>query len=143
MDFRALLLNEFVFLDGGMGTMLHLAPGELPERLNLTEPERVAAVHKAYADAGSQIVYANTFGANPLKLAGTGVDAAESIKAAVHLARRAVGSGICVALDVGPTGQLLPPAGQMTFEAAYESFCVMCRAGAEAGADLIVIETMS
>ncbi len=143
MDFRTLLLDEFVFLDGGMGTMLHLAPGELPERLNLTEPERVAAVHKAYADAGSRIVYANTFGANPLKLAGTGVDAAESIKAAVQIAKRAVSGSACVALDIGPTGQLLPPAGQMTFEAAYESFRVMCEAGAEAGADLVVIETMS
>lgn len=143
MDFRTLLLNEFVFLDGGMGTMLHLKSGELPERLNLTEPERVASVHKAYAEAGSQIVYANTFGANPLKLAGTGVDAAESIKAAIRLAKNAVGENVCVALDIGPTGQLLPPAGQMTFEAAYESFRVMCEAGAEAGADLIVIETMS
>jgi 5-methyltetrahydrofolate--homocysteine methyltransferase len=143
MDFRTLLLNEFVFLDGGMGTMLHLAPGELPERLNLTEPERVAAVHRAYAEAGSQIVYANTFGANPLKLAGTGVDAAESIRAAVKLAKAAVGEGVCVALDIGPTGQLLPPAGQMTFEDAYDSFRTMCEAGAEAGAELIVIETMS
>ena len=143
MDFRTLLLNEFVFLDGGMGTMLHLSPGELPERLNLTEPARVAAVHKAYAEAGSQIVYTNTFGANPLKLAGTGVDPAESIRAAVRIAKEAVGAGVCVALDIGPTGQLLPPAGQMTFEAAYESFRVMCEAGAEAGADLIVIETMS
>ena len=143
MDFRNLLPDEFIFLDGGMGTMLHLAPGELPERLNLTEPARVAAVHKAYAEAGSQVVYANTFGANPLKLSGTGVDAAESIQAAVRLAKEAVGEGVCVALDIGPTGQLLPPAGQMTFEAAYESFRVMCEAGAAAGADLVVIETMS
>ncbi len=143
MNFRTLLLDEFVFLDGGMGTMLHLAPGELPERLNLTEPARVAAVHKAYAEAGSQVVYANTFGANPLKLAGTGIDAAESIQAAVRLAKNAVGEGVCVALDIGPTGQLLPPAGQMTFEAAYDSFRVMCEAGAAAGADLVVIETMS
>ncbi len=143
MDFRTLLYNEFVFLDGGMGTMLHLAPGELPERLNLTEPARVAAVHRAYAEAGSQIVYANTFGANPLKLARTGVDAAESITAAIRLAKDAVGEGICVALDIGPTGQLLPPAGSMTFEAAYDSFRTMCEAGAAAGADLIVIETMS
>ena len=111
MDFRTLLLDEFVFLDGGMGTMLHLAPGELPERLNLTEPERVAAVHKAYADAGSRIVYSNTFGANPLKLAGTGVDAAESIKAAVQIAKRAVSGSACVALDIGPTGQLLQEDG--------------------------------
>ena len=143
MDFRALLLNEFVCLDGGMGTMLHLKPGELPERLNLTEPVRVAAVHKAYAEAGSQIVYANTFGANPLKLAGTGVDAAESIRAAVRLAKEAVGGRACVALDIGPTGQMLQPVGTLTFEAAYEAYRVTCEAGAEAGADLVVIETMS
>lgn len=143
MDFQTLLQQQFIYLDGGMGTMLHLAAGELPERLNLTEPDRVAAVHKAYAAAGSQIVYANTFGANPLKLAGTGVDAAESIRAAIRLAKEAVGDGVCVALDIGPTGQMLPPAGAMTFETAYDSFAVMCKAGAEAGADLIVIETMS
>lgn len=143
MNFQTLLQQQYIYLDGGMGTMLHLAAGELPERLNLTEPDRVAAVHKAYAAAGSQIVYANTFGANPLKLAGTGVDAAESIRAAIRLAKEAVGEGVCVALDIGPTGQLLPPAGAMTFETAYDSFAVMCKAGAEAGADLIVIETMS
>ena len=88
MNFRELLKsNAFIYLDGGMGTMLHLQPGELPERLNLTEPERVAAVHRAYAEAGSQIVYANTFGANPLKLDGTGIDTAETVRAAVRLAK--------------------------------------------------------
>lgn len=143
MDFQNLLKQEFVYLDGGMGTMLRLAPGELPERLNLTEPERVAAVHRAYIDAGSQIIYANTFGANPLKLAGTGVDAAESVKAAIRLAKDAAGESVCVALDIGPTGQLLPPAGALTFDAAYTAFRTVCEAGAEAGADLIVIETMS
>ena len=143
MDFRTLLENEFVFLDGGMGTMLHLAPGELPERLNLTDPARVAAVHRAYAEAGSQIVYANTFGANPIKLAGTGVDCAETVQAAVKLAREAVSGKALVALDIGPTGQLLQPAGSLTFEAAYEAYKTVCTAGAKAGADAVVIETMS
>ena len=143
MEIQRLLRNEYTYLDGGMGTMLRLRPGELPERLNLTEPERVAAVHKAYAQAGSQIVYANTFGANPIKLAGTGVDPAESITAAIALAKQAVGEDVCVALDIGPTGQLMPPAGQMTFEQAYDSFKTMCLAGAKAGAELVVIETMS
>ena len=143
MDIQTLLKNEYVFLDGGMGTMLHLKPGELPERLNLTEPQRVAEVHRAYVRAGAQIVYSNTFGANPIKLAGTGVDAAQSISAAVSLAKQAVGDDICVALDIGPTGQLMPPAGQMTFDQAYDSFKTMCLAGAKAGADLVVIETMS
>ena len=143
MDFHKLLEQEFVFLDGGMGTMLHLAPGELPERLNLTDPERVAAVHRAYAEAGSQIVYANTFGANPIKLAGTGVDCCESVTAAVRLAREAVGENVCVALDLGPTGQLLQPAGALTFDAAYDAYKAVCIAGEAAGADLVVIETMS
>ena len=144
MDFRKLLASgEFLYLDGGMGTMLHLAPGELPERLNLTDPDRVAAIHRAYAEAGSQIVYANTFGANPLKLEGTGVDAAESTRAAVQLAKRAVPDTVCVALDLGPTGQLLQPAGSLTFDAAYDAYRVVCEAAAEAGADLVVIETMS
>ena len=144
MDFRKLLASsDFLYLDGGMGTMLHLAPGELPERLNLTDPDRVAAIHRAYAEAGSQIVYANTFGANPLKLEGTGVDAAESTRAAVQLAKRAVPDTVCVALDLGPTGQLLQPAGSLTFDAAYDAYRVVCEAAAEAGADLVVIETMS
>ena len=143
MDFRTLLLNEFVFLDGGMGTMLHLAPGELPERLNLTDPARVAAVHRAYAEAGSQIVYANTFGANALKLAGTGVDAVESVQAAVRLAKEAVAGRACVALDLGPTGQLMQPAGTLTFDEVYEAYKAVSIAAAQAGADLAVIETMS
>lgn len=143
MDFRALLYNDFVFLDGGMGTELKLSPGELPERLNLTEPERVAAVHRSYAEAGSQIVYANTFGANSLKLAGTGVDAAESVRAAIKLAKEAVRGMACVALDIGPTGQLLQPVGSLTFDAAYDAYAEVVEAAAEAGADLVVIETMS
>lgn len=144
MKFLNLLKSDaYVFLDGGMGTMLHLQPGELPERLNLTEPERVVAVHRAYAEAGSQVVYANTFGANPLKLEGTGIDTAESVCAAVRLAKAAVPENVCVALDLGPTGQLLQPAGSLTFDAAYEAYKTVCIAGAEAGADLVVIETMS
>ena len=144
MNFRELLKsNAFIYLDGGMGTMLHLKPGELPERLNLTEPDRVAAVHRAYAEAGSQIVYANTFGANPLKLAGTGIDTGETVRAAVRLAKEAVPADVSVALDIGPTGQLLQPAGSLTFDAAYEAYKTVCISGAAAGADLIVIETMS
>lgn len=143
MDFRSLLINEFVMLDGGMGTMLHLKSGEIPEQLNLTDPERVAAIHRAYAEAGSQIVYANTFGANAVKMRGTGLDPAECVRAGVLLAKEAVGGRAAVALDIGPTGQMLPPAGSMTFDEAYACYREVCIAGAEAGADLIVIETMS
>lgn len=141
MTFSELLRGEAIFLDGGMGTMLGLAEGELPERLNLTEPERVAAVHRAYAEAGSQIVYANTFGANPLKLQGTGVDTAQTVRAAIDLARDAVPEDVLVALDLGPTGQLLHPAGTLSFEEAYDAYKTVCEAGKRA--DLIVIETMS
>lgn len=143
MDLSAILKEEFVFLDGGMGTMLHLSAGELPEALVFTDPERVARVHRAYIEAGSQIFMANTFGANRLKLAGTGVDAVECVKAAVKLAKNTAENRSFVALDVGPTGQLLQPAGTLTFEEAYEAYKEVMVAAEEAGADLIAIETMS
>ena len=143
MDFSSLCKQDFVFLDGGMGTMLHLAPGELPEALNLTDPKRVAAVHQAYLDAGSQILYANTFGANRLKLHGSGIDPTESIAAAIRNAKQIANGKALVALDVGPTGQLLHPAGTLSFDDAYDCYRETMMAGANAGADLIVIETMS
>lgn len=143
MNFRSLLMQEFVLLDGGMGTMLKLAAGEIPEALNLTEPERIAKVHRAYCEAGSNIVYANTFGANRIKLADTDLDAAECIRAGIAIARKAVGEAVCVALDLGPTGQLLQPNGTLSFADAYDCYREAVIAGAEAGADLIVIETMS
>ena len=122
MDFSSLCKQDFVFLDGGMGTMLHLAPGELPEALNLTDPKRVAAVHQAYLDAGSQILYANTFGANRLKLHGSGIDPTESIAAAIRNAKQIANGKALVALDVGPTGQLLHPAGTLSFDDAYDCY---------------------
>ena len=143
MNISALLQQDFVFLDGGMGTMLHLSAGELPEGLVFSEPERVAKVHRAYIEAGSQIFMSDTFGANRLKLAGTGVDAVECVKAAVRLAKETAGDQAAVALDVGPTGQLLQPAGTLTFEEAYEAYREVMVAGEQAGADLIAIETMS
>lgn len=143
MDFQSLLMQEFVFLDGGMGTMLKLSAGEIPEALNLTDPARIAAVHRAYYEAGSNIVYANTFGANRIKLADTGLDAAECIRAAIQIAKQAVDGAAFVALDVGPTGQLLQPNGTLTFDEAYDCYKEAMLAGEAAGADLIVIETMS
>ncbi|MBQ4346728.1 MAG: homocysteine S-methyltransferase family protein [Oscillospiraceae bacterium] len=143
MDFRTLLMQEFVLLDGGMGTMLNLTPGEIPEALNLTDPQRIAAIHQAYVNAGSNVVYANTFGANSIKLADTGLNAAECIGAAVAIAKQAVGDVACVALDMGSTGQMLQPNGTLSFEDAYNCYKEAVMAGAAAGADLIVIETMS
>ena len=134
-------------LDGAMGTVLQqrgLPPGGQPELLNLTEPALLASVYREYVDAGSRVVYANTFGANGLKLAESGHSVTEVVRAAVTVAKEAVaGTGTLVALDVGPLGELLEPMGTLTFERAYDLFREMMEAGAGAGADLIAIETMT
>jgi len=139
--------DKILLLDGAMGTVLQqrgLAPGGIPELLNLTDPRLIAGVHRDYAAAGAQVVYANTFGANRRKLAGTGHTVEEVVAAAIRLARGAVaGTEAKVALDMGPLGQLLEPMGSLTFEGAYELFREMVDAGVKAGADLIVIETMT
>ena len=134
-------LREHHLFDGGMGTMLQAAgleAGECPERLNLTAPETVAAVHAAYAAAGADIITANTFGASRRKL---GEDPAPYIAAGVALAKKA--GAPYAALDVGPLGGLMAPFGDMTFDEAYGQFTEIVRAGAAAGADLVLIETMS
>ena len=141
-DFHNLLI-----LDGAMGTVLQqrgLPAGGVPELLNLTNPELLQEVYRSYAQAGSQVVYANTFGANALKLARTGHSVAEIISAAVSVARDAVADrGVQIALDIGPLGELLEPLGTLTFERAYDLFKEMAVAGEQAGADLAVIETMT
>ena len=139
--------TPLLFLDGGMGTQLQakgLQPGEIPELWNVTRPQDVRAVHEAYFAAGADLVYANTFGANAAKYHGD-APLADVIAAGIGLAREAaanVGGRRFVALDVGPTGRLLKPAGDFEFDAAYDSFAEQVAIGAKAGADLIVIETM-
>ncbi len=123
------------FFDGGMGSMLNLSAGELPEKLNINEPERVFAVHKSYADAGADFITANTFGANSLKYDNV----PELVKAAVELAKK---TGKKVALDIGPTGKLLKPMGDLDFERAVELFSEVIESGKD-GADVVIIETMS
>ena len=138
--------QKLIFLDGAMGTMLQrkgLQPGENPELLNLTRPEWMRDIHAAYVEAGSNIVYANTFGANGSKLVGTGHTVEEVVSAAVRNAKAAVGDRALVAVDMGPLGELLEPMGTLTFEEAYDLFAEVVKAGAEAGADLAVIETMT
>ena len=138
--------NKIVILDGAMGTVLQqrgLSPGGQPELLNLTEPALLRSVYEEYVDAGSQVVYTNTFGANGLKLERTGHSVTEVVTAAVQLAKEAVGSRALVALDIGPLGELLEPMGSLPFERAYDLFREMAEAGARAGADLAVIETMT
>ena len=134
-------------LDGAMGTLLQqngLKPGMQPEEMNLTAGEAVTAIHRTYVEAGSRIIYTNTFGANAHKLAPTGLSPEDVIPAAVKLAKAATqGTGALVALDIGPLGELLEPMGTLTFEEAYALFAQMAKAGAAAGADLAVIETMT
>lgn len=148
MDFPTLLKKKpFVLLDGAIGTVLQKAGlplGAVPELLNLTDPEQIFAVHRAYIQAGADVIYANTFGANRHKLAGSGYMAEEVITAGVSIARRAAeGTGCLVALDIGPIGQLLAPAGSLSFEEAVGIFREQVEAGAKAGADLIVLETLT
>ena len=139
--------RHFVLLDGGMGTQLQqrgLAPGALPELAAFTMPETLTAIHRDYARAGADILLANTFGANEGKLADTGYTVAETVAASIACARAAAAeTGALVALDIGPLGELLAPAGSLGFEEAVARFASVVRAGTAAGADLIVIETMT
>ena len=146
MDLDTLLTREFVFLDGAMGTQLQrrgLPLGAVPELANLEHPDWLADIHRSYVEAGSDILYANTFGANREKLARSGRTVAEVVSAGVALARQAAAGRALVALDVGPLGQLLEPNGTLRFEEAYDRFAEVMEAGAAAGADLVVIETMA
>lgn len=139
--------DAILFLDGGMGTQLQgkgLQPGEMPEAWNVSRPKDILAVHEAYFKAGADIVYANTFGANPAKYHGS-APIEDVIAAGVSIAREAattVGGKRGVALDIGPTGRLLKPFGDFEFDAAYDAFAEQVRIGEKAGADLAVIETM-
>ena len=139
--------NKITILDGAMGTMLQksgLKLGERPELLCFTNPDVIENIHKMYIDAGAKLIYSNTFGANPLKLKDTGKTTEEVVKAAVKVAKKAAeGTDALVALDAGPLGELLEPAGTLKFEEAYEYYKEMMIAGKEAGADVIVLETMT
>ena len=147
LDLAALTRERIVFLDGGMGTQLQakgLQPGEIPETWNTARPGDIRAVHDAYFAAGADIVYANTFGANRAKYHGD-VPLREAAEAAVSIARSSAssaGNGRFVALDIGPTGRLLKPAGDFEFDAAYDAFAELVSTGAKAGADVVAIETM-
>ncbi|MBQ9746320.1 MAG: homocysteine S-methyltransferase family protein, partial [Clostridia bacterium] len=141
--------NNIVVLDGGMGTLLQkagLAPGEEPELWNLTHADAVEKIQRDYFDAGSNVVNANTFGANTVHFEKEKLE--EIIKAALEIAKRAR-EGSCgeqpkfIALDMGSTGKMLKPYGDMEFEEAVAVFAETVRLGAKHGADLIMIETMN
>ena len=142
--------KRIVFFDGGTGSLLQangLKPGELPETWNILHPEIVTKLHYDYLEAGADIVKTNTFGANGLKFndAGEyGLD--EIVAAAMENAKKAVskaGDKGYIALDIGPTGKLLKPLGDLGFEEAYRLFSDVVAIGAREGADLVLIETMS
>ncbi|MCQ2470578.1 MAG: homocysteine S-methyltransferase family protein [Clostridia bacterium] len=135
--------HRFLIVDGGMGTMLQskgLKAGEQPELFMLKNKEVVTSVHKEYVEAGADIITTCTFGANKYKL-GSDEKSREVILCAVECAKNS--GAKYVALDIGPCGSLLEPIGSLTFEDAYDSFAAQVKAGVEAGADLVIVETMS
>ena len=147
MSLRNFIKNNLVYLDGGLGTILQekgLLNGDLPERLNLINPSAILDIHKNYFLAGSNVVSTNTFGANLLKYSRSELD--KIIKAGVNLVKTAMGEdrkNKFVALDVGPTGKLLKPYGDLDFEDAVSVFKETISLGVKYGVDLIFIETMN
>ena len=137
--------ENLVFFDGAMGTMIHAAglkSGELPEVFNITHPGVIESIHRAYLEAGADVTTTNTFGANRLKLSPIGYTPEQMVEAAVTIARKAAGDRP-VALDIGPLGQLMAPMGTLSFQEAYDLFSPQMKAGQEAKADFVLIETMS
>ena len=149
MKFREFLKNNIVILDGGMGTLLQkrgLIAGEHPERWNITHPEIITELHKAYFDSGSNVVNANTFGANIFNFAEDELE--KIIEKAFENVKKARDTSCSpqekfIALDIGPSGRLLSPLGDLDFEDAVSAFRKTVSCGVKYGADLIVIETMN
>ncbi len=149
MTFREFLKDNIVYLDGAMGTLLQeagLKPGEYPERWNVLHPEIITRIHRDYFDAGSNVVCTNTFGANTLKFSEDELE--EIVKAAIANAKKAKNESASkaekfVALDIGPSGKLLRPLGDLDFEDAVTIFAKTIKLGVKYGADLIIIETMN
>ena len=149
MNFREFLKNNNVYLDGGMGTLLQkrgLSLGELPERWNISHPDVITEVHTAYYDAGCNVVSTNTFGLNPLKFSEE--EMAALAEAAMNNARAARErtknkKEKFIAFDIGPSGKLLRPYGDLDFEDAVALFSRTASLAEGLGADLIIIETMN
>lgn len=149
MNIRNFMKENTVYLDGGMGTLLQqsgLLPGELPERWNITHPDVIVNIHREYFESGSNVVNTNTFGANLLKFSRDELD--EIVHRAVENAKKAreISKGNhekFVSLDIGPTGKLLKPLGELDFEKAVEIFAETVKIGVKYGVDLITVETMN
>jgi len=149
MNFKDFLKNNILYLDGGMGTLLQekgLLAGEHPEGWNILKPDIITEIHKSYFDSGSNVVCTNTFGANSLKFSDEELE--EIVKAAITNAKRAREESISdkekfIALDIGPSGKLLKPLGDLDFEDTVAIFAKTVKLGVKYGADLIIIETMN
>jgi len=139
----------FTYFTGGFGTILQekgLKPGELPETWNIIKPEMVTGVHKDYINIGSKVVETNTFGANIIKYPeGSKYSLEEIISSAIANVRSVIGTdkNVLVALDIGPTGKMLEPLGELKFEEAVKIFAQTIKLGVKYGVDLILIETMA
>lgn len=147
MKVNQLLKNDFVLLDGGFGTELikkGLKPSEDSASAVFNHPDWVKDIHRSYAEAGSNIIMANSFGANSFKLKESPYTVEETVNKAISLAKEATfGTEVLVGLDVSTTGKLLFPAGDLTFDSAYECFKEVAVCGEKAGADLICLETFT
>ncbi|MGL5414325.1 MAG: homocysteine S-methyltransferase family protein [Clostridium sp.] len=147
MDVRKYIEKEIVIFDGAMGTMLQKAGlklGEIPEKYNIENKELIIDIHRKYIESGANVITTNTFGANELKLKEIDYSVEEVIKSAVENAKKATeGTNTKVALDIGPIGELLKPMGTLGFEEAVEIFKRQIKIGDEAGADIVLIETMT
>ena len=148
MSVREEIGRRVIVGEGAMGTELQragLEPGEPGERWVLEHPERVEAIHRAYVEAGAEIVISNTFGANPWVLARYNLaDRVDDInRAAVAIARKPAGKGRLVLGDVGPSGELLAPLGDLTVDALHSGIVRQVRALMSGGADGVIIETMT
>ena len=143
--------KKIIYLDGAMGTMLQrsgLKMGEKPEVFGMQHPDVVKDIHLRYINAGSDVIYANTFGVNSHKYEDSGYDVSEVITANIKTAKAAADSvsdrkKVRVALDVGPIGELMEPFGTLSFDDAYDCFRQIVTAGEKAGADLVIFETMT
>lgn len=138
--------DRILVLDGAMGTMIQASGCEMndpPEILSSVNPKMIALIHKQYLDAGADVIYANTFGANRFKYEGLGYNLENVIGNSVRVAKAVAENKALVALSIGPTGKLMNPMGDLSFNEAYEAFKEIAVSGYKAGADLAVIETMA
>lgn len=151
-NIKDILGTKMLFFDGAMGTMLQkngLKSGDIPELLNLTNPKLIESIHKEYLEAGADIITTNTFGANPLKAEEIGDSLETVIAAGIGIARKACNAYSTdskprfVAFDMGPTGKLMEPIGDLSFDYCYSQYSQVAKSAEKYGADLILIETMS